>query len=39
MSNLDLNYKVAAGRQQELRAKGEKGRLVGCVKKARRQRL
>lgn len=41
MSNLDLNYRTAAHHQQELRAKGDRDRLVGCLKKARRgsQRL
>jgi hypothetical protein len=40
MSNFDFNYRTAARRQQELRAEGDRDRLVGCLKKARRrQRL
>jgi len=37
MSNFDLNYRTAARHQQELRAKGDRDRLIGCLKKARRQ--
>ena len=38
MPNLDLNYRTVTMRQEELRNKGERERLAGCLKQRNHRR-